>query len=196
MSGRWTFSVELTVGDVRGNHVLRKRLRSSAAKGGEEKKAPASKVRHVAWTPEKRARYRLVRGAVPVDDIEGAFSDGVLREEHLSHWKHEDPHVLRTDKTEPMWMAAFRVTDPDRYVRPQQKHLKAIYRSCDRRDSGRAWDTMDDGTPYWTDLYAIRVRSEQESKRRYQQKRKRRQRNVKENRKRKRAEPTDESEDD
>jgi len=173
---QWNLAIQITVGAIKSDQYTRQRRRrdrsravftSSSSSSGSPSNT-SSGTRHVKWPAHKISKYTLIRKGLVLDelDIEEMWGKGTLTEEMLWHFKHTDQYVTRTDKTEPKYVSVFRCGDY--YIRPQQKYLKAIYKQDDRLESKRAWEIMKDGTPYWTDLYAIRIQKEQESKKRYQ----------------------------
>ena len=130
--------------------------------------------RLVKWTPG--TKYRLIkRGQRVFADkhaIVQAYKNNTLTCADLTEFCHVDDKIGRNDnKLEPKYVAVFCVGDG--YVHPQAAHYKQAYANSKRTAWARAWEMMDDGTPYWCCLMTIRVRNEQQAKRNYQARKKR-----------------------
>lgn len=134
-------------------------------------KPEAVPVRMVEWHPcgQYRALNTKARCYASIEAIIDAHTAGTLSCE-ADFWEfcHIDDKVVRGDKFAPRFLALFRLTD-GRYIVPQSKHYKQAYANDGRKNAALADSLLAGGRPYWCCIYAIRVKSEQASKKKYQQ---------------------------
>jgi hypothetical protein len=131
-------------------------------------------VRLVEWHP--CGAYQLVQSKQKLfsstDAILKAYADNTLHCDDFWEFCHVDPKVVRGNKYLPRFLALFKLAS-GQYIIPQAKHYKQAYGNGQRKDSTKGWDLLENGCPYWCCIYAIRVKNEQDSKKKYQQRQKR-----------------------
>lgn len=145
---------------------LKKRLNPS---NPPRKKAHRKRThrRLVSWHPGHK--YILIKRAThcfeSLAHIESVYQQNALTCQHLTIFRHIDPHIDRTDRLEPRFMAVFTLlNDANLHYIPIQLHYKQCYRNSDRTDKSHMYRILPNGTPYWCCIYIERLKSEHLSK--------------------------------
>jgi hypothetical protein len=71
-------------------------------------------------------------------------------------FEHENGPVLdRANKDTPRFIGCLCLHDGTTLVHPHDDDFQYVY--AQRTSVDRAWDVLEDGTPYWVDAHALRM---------------------------------------
>jgi hypothetical protein len=114
--------------------------------------------RYNEFRPEQNPYLRLLREGIELSESPDVVRDQ-LTEAHLYHFVCPDPSIVRENGSIiPKFVGVLRVVSSSgscTYVHPLNDDLAQMY--AERTDISRAWEILQDETPYWVDRYALRV---------------------------------------
>jgi hypothetical protein len=108
-------------------------------------------IRYIKFTPSN-VKHALIRKGIPITCAPNEIRE-TLTEEHLFHFQVQEMFRDRTNPDTPVYIGVFLVND--QFVHPLDGDLKQIYKA--RQEITNVWKIMNDKTPYWIDIYAIRM---------------------------------------
>lgn len=113
-------------------------------------------IRYIHFTP-MLSKQKCIREGIIIDGAPDECRD-TLTEAHLYHFVNTDSCITRQTQRTQKYIGVFCVrleNDDCVYVHPLDADWKHIYNGT-RDDVSQAYDILDDGTPYWTDVYVAK----------------------------------------
>jgi hypothetical protein len=131
--------------------IIEKQRKPKIKSASKKMKPVSENTRYNRFVP--RTHHRLVREGIELttspDNVRGE-----LTEAHLYHFEHTDDAISRPQKYKGVLKCV--LEQGTVYVEPHDEDYKQMYK--DRTDTDACDDIMPDGTPYWTDVYNLRMK--------------------------------------
>jgi len=142
----------MSVGEYK---LILKRIKINA---NQQQKRPRKAISANTRYNEFRVRphLKLLRGGIDLHTTPEMMRDE-LTEAHMYHFECTYDHVDRMNKDTPRFFGVLRLKETGVYIFPHDADFRQMY--CQRTDLTRCWDEEPDGTPYWTDVYALRMQN-------------------------------------
>lgn len=142
---------------IRSLSNKRKRQQQQQQEQGTRKVRVSPNIRYIHFTPMV-SKQKCIRNGIIIDGAPDERRD-TLTEAHLYHFVNTDSCITRQTQRTQKYIGVFcvQLQNSDRcvYVHPLDADWKQMYDGV-RDDIARAYDVLDDGTPYWTDVYAAK----------------------------------------